>query len=87
MDSRTVYVLSCICLAATATLVALAALSYPPPLRRNGFQWSAAVALLAAGMGFIAVRGSVPDVVSVLGAHASSVAGLGAFYYSLVRFQ
>ncbi|HXT20561.1 MAG TPA: GGDEF domain-containing protein [Thermoanaerobaculia bacterium] len=87
MDSRTVYVLSCICLAATAMLVALAALSYPPPLRRNGFQWAGAVALLAAGMGFIAVRGNVPDVVSVLGAHASSVAGLGAFYYSLQRFQ
>jgi len=87
VDSRTVYVLSCVCLAATAMLVALAALSYPPQLRRNGFQWAAAVALLAAGMGFIAVRGSVSDAFSVLGAHATSVAGLGGFYHSLLRFQ
>jgi diguanylate cyclase (GGDEF)-like protein len=87
VDSRTVYVLSCICLAATAVLVALAALSYPPSLRRNGFQWAVAVGLLAAGMGFIGVRGSVPDALSVLGAHASSVAGLGGFYHSLLRFQ
>ena len=87
MDSRTLYVLSCVCLGATAMLVALAAHSYPPPLRRNGFQWAAAVALLAAGMGFIGLRGFVPDAVSVLGAHATSVAGLGGFYHSLLRFQ
>jgi len=87
IDSRTVYVLSCICLAATALLVTLASLSYPRPLRRDGFQWAAAVGLLAAGMGFIALRGKGPDAVSILGAHGSSVAGLSGFYHSLLRFQ
>ena len=87
MDSRTVYVLSCICLGATALLVALAALSYPPPLRRNGFQWAAAAALLAAGMGFIGVRGFIPNAVSVLGGHLSPVAAFACFQHSLLRFQ
>lgn len=87
LDIRTVYVLSGYCLAATALLVALAALSYPPPLRRNGFAWAGAVALLAAGMGFVALRGTVPDAVSVFGGHSSSVAGLAGFYHSLRRFQ
>jgi len=87
VDSRTVYVLSCICLAATAGLVVLAALSYPLRLRRDGLRWAAAVGLLAAGMGFVAVRGVLPNAVSVLGAHASSVAGLGGFYHALRRFQ
>jgi diguanylate cyclase (GGDEF)-like protein len=87
VDSRTVYDLSCLCLGVTALLVALAALSYPPEMRRDGFRWAGSVGLLAAGMGLVALRGMVPDGVSILGAHGTSVAGLAGFYHTLRRFQ
>jgi diguanylate cyclase (GGDEF)-like protein len=87
MDSRTVYMLGTLYLAVTAWLVAVGASSYPSALRRDGRRWAGAVALLAAGMGLVALRGMVPDGFSVLGAHATSVAGLSVFYHLLRRFQ
>ncbi len=87
MDSRTVYALSCICLAATAWLVGVAVHSYPLELRRDGYRWSWAVGLLAAGMGLVAVRGQVPDPLSILGHQASVVLGVSGIFDVLQRFQ
>ena len=87
LDTQTLYALSSLSLLTTAALVGIAALTYSAELRRSGQLWATSVALLAAGMGLVALRGAIPDVVSVFGSHLARVAGLAGFHHTLKRLN
>ncbi|HEV8630379.1 MAG TPA: GGDEF domain-containing protein [Thermoanaerobaculia bacterium] len=87
LDTQTLYALSSLSLLTTAALVGVAALSYSAELRRSGLLWAWSVALLAAGMGLVALRGSIPDAVSVFGSHLGRVGGLAGFHHTLKRLN
>lgn len=85
LDFQTLYAVAAVSLAATGAIVALAARSYSGDLSRVGYLWAMAVGFAMLGYLFVALRGSVPDVVSILGGHATGVAATCGFYHACLR--
>src|SRR5436190_18532370 len=66
-------------------IAAFASRTYPDELRRVGRRWAIAVGMTALGFAFIVVPGSIADSSSILGGHATSVAGAGVGILVLLR--
>ncbi len=86
-DFQTLYVVAATSLLATGAIVALAARSYSGDLSRIGYLWAMAVGFATLGYVFVALRGFVPDVVSILGGHATGVAATCGFYHACLRLR
>jgi diguanylate cyclase (GGDEF)-like protein len=87
LDFLTLYAVATLSLAVTGAIVALAARSYSGDLSRIGYLWAMAVGFATLGYVFVALRGSVPGVVSILGGHATGVAGTCGFYHACLRLR
>lgn len=85
LDFHTLYTVGAISLAATGAIVGLAARSYSGDLSRIGYLWAMAVGLAMLGYAFVALRGSVPDAVSILGGHVTGVGATCGFYHACLR--
>jgi hypothetical protein len=85
LDFQTLYVIAAISLAATGCTVALAARSYSGDLPRVGYLWAMAVGFATLGYAFIALRGSMPEAVSIVGGHMTGVAATCGFYHACLR--
>jgi hypothetical protein len=85
LDFLTLYAMAAVSLLATGAVVALAARSYSGDLSRIGYLWAMAVGFAVLCYAFVAMRGSVPDAVSILGAHATGVAATCGFYHACLR--
>jgi diguanylate cyclase (GGDEF)-like protein len=85
LDFQTLYAVAAISLAATSAIVALAAHSYSGVLARVGYLWAMSVGFAMLGYAFVALRGTVPDAVSILGGHATGVAATCGFYHACLR--
>lgn len=86
IDTQTLYVLSALSLFGVAALVALSAYSYPERLRESGYLWAVATFVQGLGMAAIALRGVVPDAVSVIAGHGFGIGGIAGFHHALERF-
>lgn len=85
LDFQTLYIVAATSLAATGAIVALVARTYSGDLSRIGYLWAMAVGFAMLGYVFVALRGSVPDTVSILGGHATGVAATCGFYHACLR--
>ena len=85
LDFQTLYIVAGISLAATGCTVALAARSYAGDLSRVGYLWAMAVGFATLGYGFIALRSSMPEAVSIVGGHMTGVAATCGFYHACLR--
>lgn len=86
IDTQTLYVLSTLSLFGVAALVALSAYSYPATLKNSGYLWAVATFIQGLAMAAIALRGVVPDAVSVIAAHGFGIGGIAGFHHALERF-
>lgn len=85
LDFQTLHVVAAISLAATGCTVALAARSYSGDLARVGYLWAMAVGFATLGYLFIALRSSMPEAASIVGAHMTGVATTCGFYHACLR--
>lgn len=85
LDFQTLHVVAAISLAATGCTVALAARSYAGDLARVGYLWAMAVGFATLGYAFIALRGAMPEAVSIVGGHMTGVAATCGFYHACLR--
>lgn len=87
LDGQTLYLFNAMGLCVIAGLVAIAAASYPPSLRRSGWIWAAATLAQGIGMASIGLREQIPVGISVLAAHVLGVGGLAGYHHALERFR
>ncbi|MFN7943459.1 MAG: diguanylate cyclase [Thermoanaerobaculia bacterium] len=84
-DPQTVYLLGALAFVASATIVALAARSYPPDLARLGYRWVVGVSCLSVSWLAVGLRGLVSDALSIFAAHGLGLLAFAVFLDCFLR--